>query len=186
MDFPRLLKVADGRDFLLRPAREEDAQRLLAHLDVVGPELNLKPGDLAITLEQEHNLLRQYQESENSLFLVAEYEEQVVGSLTLYGGRRWSNAHVGQLGLSVKPAWRGLGLGRALMETAIAWAEQGGIIKRLEILSYETNDRARKLDLSLGFQIEGKKVAAVMRDGDYIDVYQMALLLGDAKPVRER
>jgi RimJ/RimL family protein N-acetyltransferase len=186
MDFPLQKTATDGQVYQLRAAREEDAQRLLAHLDVIGPELNLKPGDLTVTLEQEKSLLKQYEESENSLFLIAECEGLVIGSLTLYGGRRWANSHVGQLGVSVKPEWRGRGIGHTLLETAIAWAEEGGAVKRLEILSYQTNARARKLYLKLGFVIEGCKAAAVMRDGDYIDVYQMALLLGDAAAHHER
>jgi RimJ/RimL family protein N-acetyltransferase len=181
MDFPLELTTKRGLDVIFRAAREEDAQRLLTHLDVIGPELNLKPGDLTITLEQEKRLLRQYEESENSLFLIAEHQGQIVGSLTLYGGRRWSNAHVGQLGVSVRPELRSSGIGSLLLETAIAWSKEGGVVKRLEILSYETNERARQLYLKLGFEIEGLKRAAVMREGDYIDVYQMAMLLGDAK-----
>lgn len=182
MDLPLETTTDKGYRVTLRAAREEDAQRLLTHLDVIGPELNLKPGDLTITLEQERRLLRQYEESENSLFLIAEHEGLIAGSLTLYGGRRWSNAHVGQLGVSVRPDLRGSGIGSLLLETAIAWAREGGVVKRLEILSYETNERARSLYLRLGFEIEGLKRAAVMREGEYIDVYQMALLIGDAKP----
>jgi RimJ/RimL family protein N-acetyltransferase len=171
----------DGGEFSVRCATPADAETLLEHLATLAPELNLKPGDLSLTAAQERTLLAEYDDAPNALFLVAEADGRLAGSLTLLGGRRSSNSHTAQIGISVREDQRSRGVGSALLETAISWADESGRVARLEILSYETNPRARALYEQLGFQAEGVKRAGVRRDGEWIDVVLMALLVGELR-----
>ena len=52
--------------------------------------------------------------------------------------------------VAVLPGWQGQGVGRALVETAIAWAEARGVLDQ-QIIVHAFNEPARKLYESLGF-----------------------------------
>lgn len=112
--------------------------------------------------------------SENTYFLVAEVEGEVVGCLgldTMISKRR---RHVASFGVSVKSASQGKGVGRALITTALDLADNWLDIKRIEITSYTDNTGGINLYKSLGFVIEGEMVDYAYRNGEYVNAYQMA------------
>jgi ribosomal protein S18 acetylase RimI-like enzyme len=65
-----------------------------------------------------------------------------------------SLAHL--ISMWVEPAARGRGLGRALVDRAIAWASQEGAA-RLELWVTETNGAALRLYESCGFALTGER-----------------------------
>jgi putative acetyltransferase len=91
-----------------------------------------------------------------------------------------ARAHVGILGIGVIPRARHQGIGRRLMEAAIARAWTKGMT-RIELTVRTDNPNARALYEALGFQLEGVKRRSFLVDGTYHDAYAMALLReGDA------
>src|SRR5690606_13229971 len=81
-------------------------------------------------------------ESENSLFLVAEAERNIVGTLTCGGGTLKADQHMTALGVYVAKAWRDQGIGNALMAKAIEWAQASPVVERVELEVYARNARA--------------------------------------------
>jgi predicted N-acetyltransferase YhbS len=84
--------------------------------------------------------------------LVAERDGQLVGSVTLF--RRWRGAQEDAAGvrlLAVRPAHRGLGIGRALMQYCIDEAREDGK-KRVVLVSTQEMEHARELTERLGFR----------------------------------
>jgi ribosomal protein S18 acetylase RimI-like enzyme len=76
-------------------------------------------------------------------------------------------------GLAVDPAYQGKGIGRALVESAIAEATARGAVKlSLRVLS--TNDGARRLYASAGFETEGVLTDEFFLDGRAVDDHLLA------------
>jgi len=107
--------------------------------------------------------------------LVAEEDDRAVGYTTL--GRPTpleSNRHVLQIaGLSVDPACQGRGVGRQLIEAAIAEAIRRGA-RKLSLRVLGPNATAQALYVSCGFVVEGVQREEFLLDGRYVDDVLMA------------
>ena len=85
-----------------------------------------------------------------------------------------SNRHVLEICLlAVEPAEQGHGIGRALVEAAIAEARARGA-RRLTLRVLETNSRARLLYEAAGFEVEGVLRDEFLLAGRYVDDLLMA------------
>ena len=73
------------------------------------------------------------------------------------------------------PEFRGQGIGRRLMQRTIDAAFAFGLT-RIKLTVREANVNAIALHKSLGFDIEGLHRNAVCIDGQYENLYSMALL----------
>ena len=80
--------------------------------------------------------------------------------------------HVGRLGMGVRAAWRGQGIGRRLAEAALKAADEIGL-ERVELEVYASNTVAMHLYETLGFAREGRHFHARKLDGVYDDVVTM-------------
>lgn len=111
------------------------------------------------------------------LRLVAEREGELVGSLGLHPvDHVVRRRHVAMLGISVVAAAQGQGVGTALMQAAVDYADGWAQILRTELTVFADNQRAIKLYRKFGFELEGTHRAFAMRDGEYADVHTMARL----------
>jgi RimJ/RimL family protein N-acetyltransferase len=79
--------------------------------------------------------------------------------------------------MGLLPGYRGRGIGRRLMEEAIARAWHAGL-ERIELEVFASNAPARALYEKLGFVTEGVRRRARKLDGAYDDNVLMALLRG--------
>jgi len=165
----------------IREAQPEDAAELIAYFRRIfaEPGINLitEVDEFAPTVEMESRTIREFARAANSLFLVADSNGQIVGQLTLEGGKRRNVHHSAVLGITVAHDWRGQGVGRRLMENAIRWARDGRLLTRIELHVFARNEGAIHLYQAMGFALEGQRRAAVIRDGEPLDDLVMALLL---------
>lgn len=109
----------------------------------------------------------------NGMLLV--FASEVPGTVPILGSaelRRlpWAKLkHGAMLAVGVHPEFRGLGLGRALLEVLIAWADAEGLI-RLELYVRADNAPARALYERLGFVEEGRRRAFVrLSESELVD-----------------
>ncbi|MHC9059915.1 GNAT family N-acetyltransferase [Pantoea sp. y20] len=107
---------------------------------------------------------------------VAEIEGAMVGELTLFVEQRPRTRHSISFGISVDPAFGGRGIGEKLIRHAIDYAFNWLGIMRIELEVFHDNERALRLYQKLGFEREGVKRKACLRDGEYHDIVQMAKL----------
>jgi ribosomal protein S18 acetylase RimI-like enzyme len=84
-------------------------------------------------------------------------------------------SHCGTMGIGLLPEFRGKGIGRRLMQRTIDAAFEFGL-SRIELTVREENVSAIALYKSLGFKIEGLHRNAVCIEGQYENLYSMALL----------
>lgn len=166
---------------LIREARPEDAPALITYFRRLfgEPGINLitEADEFSPTVEAESRFIREMARATNSIFLVAEVDEHIVGQLTLEGGKRRNVKHAAVLGITVAQAWRGRGIGRRLLAQSIRWARGSGVISRIELHVFVRNERAVRLYQEFGFVVEGRRREAVIRDGEYLDDWVMGLLL---------
>jgi RimJ/RimL family protein N-acetyltransferase len=83
--------------------------------------------------------------------------------------------HVGSLGVGVISAFRGRGVGRALIEAALQKAKEERF-KRIELEVYASNTVAIALYEKFGFEREGLRRKAVRIQNSWDDIVPMGLL----------
>jgi ribosomal protein S18 acetylase RimI-like enzyme len=109
-------------------------------------------------------------------FLVALDEERVAGWCEVRRDLLPGRAHTGLLGMGLRAAYRGQGLGLQLIERALKLARERGF-DRIELMVRGENDRAIRLYAGVGFHEEGRKRDAIRIDGQSEDEVLMALHL---------
>lgn len=170
----------DAGQVVIREAKPDDAAQMIAHMQTLAEEpdrmIVTGPGEFNRTVEEERAILEAGAKSDNSVFMVAEANGQIIGLLDCSGGKRKANRHSTSLGMSIRKEWREQGVGTALMQAAIEWARGTGIVTRIELEVFAHNARAIHVYEKCGFQAEGIRRKAFFRDGQYIDSIIMALL----------
>jgi RimJ/RimL family protein N-acetyltransferase len=107
---------------------------------------------------------------------VALVQREVVGWCDIVPLGQPGFTHTGVLGMGVRPDWRGHGIGKALLTTALSAAAALNL-SRIELEVYAGNKAARALYQSCGFVEEGIKRRARYLDGVHDDIVMMARLL---------
>jgi putative acetyltransferase len=80
------------------------------------------------------------------------------------------------LGISVSVAAQRQGVGRALMNSLMDYADNWAQVLRLELNVYADNAAAIRLYERCGFILEGRLRAYALRGGEYVDSLAMARL----------
>lgn len=160
------VEAPDGVEYL-RDLYHHDARFLITQ----GPEYDADPAPYAEKLAG--SLARP-----NALHLYAWTERRVVADTMLIGGTKARDRHTGWLGVGVRPAWQGRGLGRALVTTLLDWAAAHDHLERVTLRVFAGNARAIALYHDLGFVAEGAgRRAFKLEDGSYTDDVGMVLFV---------
>lgn len=144
-----------GRGWLIRPTRaDEDAAELVAIRDEIAAE-----GELVAAVPGERTVLEESLALANlaaggGLAVTLEVEGRIAGHLMVERRRGRYEQHRGELSISIRAGYRGDGLGRALMETALDWARAVGL-RKLSLGVFPGNAGALALYRSVGFVEEG-------------------------------
>jgi RimJ/RimL family protein N-acetyltransferase len=165
----------------IRAAEPGDAPSLVELAREVGGE----EGSWLLTTEEwrsvndERRYLRAVRRHPDAAVYVAVDEGQTIARLSLARDLHPASRHVSDLGLMVASTHRRRGVGRALLEQAVAWARAAGVVK-LELHVFPWNEPAIALYESFGFEREGLRRGHYLRDGEPVDAILMALWLGDS------
>ena len=163
---------------VVRKAEPGDAEALVALGRAVGAE----PEGWLISVDgwrgssDERRYLRAIRRYPHAAVFVAEDDEdgELVGRLSVARDRHPASYHVADLGLMVSASYRRQGIGRALLEAAVAWAREAGVTK-LELHVFPWNEPGIKLYEQFGFEREGYRKGHYRRgDGTLADAILMA------------
>jgi putative acetyltransferase len=162
----------------IRAAAPEDAATLVALGAVVGrePEAWLLNTDGWRSVGEERRYLRALKRHPDAAVFVAEDDGAIVGRLSISRDPHTASRHVADLGLMVASSHRRRGIGRALLEQAVDWARDAGVLK-LELHVFPWNEPALKLYEQFGFEREGFRKQHYRRGGEFVDVILMAMQL---------
>ena len=135
-------------EVIVRDVAEDDFPALFAILEEVAAERIWIGTELPLDRDGRYQRWRGLTGDPLALMLAAEVDSEVVGWLSLVPrGAAW-------LGMTIAAPWRDRGIGKALLERAIAWAKDVGHYKiSLEVWPHNTG--ARALYNTFGFDEEG-------------------------------
>ncbi len=161
----------NGTEIILRPAEPDDSCEII---DTIRSN----------ALERSYVLMEQYGKDTQSesdyiggldrkknLLLVAVTGDDVIGCLAALqadGGRRNETAHILHVGLHLREAFRGLGIGSKMLAHAVKWAKENGF-RKLEASIFTANRKSLKLFRKAGFREEGVRQQRIRMGRDYID-----------------
>lgn len=100
--------------------------------------------------------------------------ERVIGSISLKVFANPRTRHSAGIGLMVHRDFQNQGIGRAMLEKVLDLADNWLMLIRLELTVFVDNERAIHLYESLGFEREGIRRKAAVRNGVYMDEIAMA------------
>ena len=164
----KMIEIIEGRP--------EDAAAIVEFTKKVGGETdNLTFGaeGLEVTPEQEAMFLKEMRENPRAVFLCAWKEDNLIGTGFL-GGMSKRMKHRATLAISILKSEWGKGVGSAMLEKLIEFAESIGI----EIINLEVrydNSRAIQLYEKYGFRCLGTSPAFFKIGDKYIDFELMYL-----------
>ena len=175
------LTLRDGRHCTLRSVEPEDAPRMLQYMKTMlgeTPFLLRTPEEFDYTVEEEAKVLSGRRDDPRSLMLVAEMDGKIIASADVCSrGNKSRVHHRTELGISIlKDYWR-QGIGSALMERLIAFAQKAGY-EQIELTVESKNRRAIALYMKYGFTVFGTRPHGMKYpDGSYDNDYLMVRML---------
>jgi L-amino acid N-acyltransferase YncA len=171
--------ATDGTAVTLRPARTDDSCSII---DTVRSNAMERSYVLMEHYGKDVESEREYiggLDSARNLLIVAATGDEVVGCLAALqadAGRRPETAHILQVGLHLREAFRGLGIGRHLLDYAMAWAVEKGF-KKLEANIFTTNKRSLSMFMKAGFVEEGVRRNRIQVGREFVNEVLMGKLL---------
>jgi ribosomal protein S18 acetylase RimI-like enzyme len=105
-------------------------------------------------------------------------KEKLIGIATFFVEPRVKTEHKGHVfGMYVTPSARGKGVAKLLLQTLIERVKTYPSIKKLNLSVMTTQQAAKKLYTSLGFEVYGFERIALKLGEDYLDSEDMVLFL---------
>lgn len=101
-------------------------------------------------------------------------EEIIIGSAGLTVNANHRTRHSGSIGILIHKDYQNKGVGTALMDALIDLADNWLMLVRIELTVFVDNERAIHLYEKFGFEKEGIKHLAGIRNGKYENEYLMA------------
>lgn len=130
---------------------------------------------LAFDIPAEEDFIRSYIEHPDHLYLIADVEGEVAGSLTLNSSKFRKQRHMALLGMAVQHKFWNMGIGRRLMTAAIRWVEQHPEIAVIHFEVLANNERAIQLYRNFNFTENGRMPNAIRQpDGSLADLVSMS------------
>jgi len=171
----RRFTAQDGREVTLRAPKWSDLDDMLEFINSLVEEEAPIAVNQKISREDEVDWLSNQLsrlEKDNAVVVVAEVKDKFVGQVEVTP-RVGRLSHVGDLGISLKDGYRGVGIGSELIKEAEAQALRLGI-KTLTLQVFGVNDRAIRVYEKTGFREVGRIHKGALYKGEYIDTVTMA------------
>ncbi len=169
---PREISLEQGAQFHIRTATENDAAAILnLYRSVIteGRYTLLQLEEIMRTEEVEQQANANENKCPGCLRVVADMDGLIVGMARVRDGELMRTAHFGEVdSVWVHSDWRGQGIGNALIDVIVRWAEENEGIEKLGLFVFSTSEAAIALYQRNGFTIEGRAPRDIkFADDDY-------------------
>ena len=176
---PKHVTLKNGKEACIRTRTLADAEKVMRCVEAIFSNdrffmTTIEEIREQLTVEKQTERTELFNAHDQKLLLVVEIDGQIVSASNVECGERKSARHVGQIGISILPEYRGVGLGSAIVKAMIDWASVHPIIEKLALGVWADNAPAIALYEKMGFIEEGRKVREVKyADGSYDDCILM-------------
>lgn len=170
--------LKNGKVVRIRKAEISDAKNLLTTIKNYIPQSEYIPKleeEIKLTIAQEEDWIRSFIEHDNSLLLIAEHENQILGNIDLTGNRRKVMEHTALIGMGIAKEFRNIGLGTALLSECVDWAKQNPILELIWLQVYTDNKLGVSLYKKMGFSENGLIKNFFKHKGNYYDNLTMSM-----------
>lgn len=176
----RTWTLKNGQICTIRVVQPDEAQAFVAFLQQLFEESNLffSRDQADMTVAQAHDFLET--ENRKGRMFGAYVDGDLIANLDIARAQQPRRNHIATLSMGVLKEFQRHGVGRALVEEALTWAESRGNIDKVALYLRSHNKPAWHLYEKLGFQEEGRKVKEWRVDGEYVDEILMYKWLRDA------
>jgi RimJ/RimL family protein N-acetyltransferase len=171
--------IRGGVEIVIRSALPEDAEPQVAfarEMFRTSPMVLRLPEEFTMTVDEERTFIQAHLDAPTSLFLLATHTREIIGCASVDGQARRKIAHQAVIGMGIGEAWRGRGVGDALMRTIVAWGEANPTVEILTLGVYAANEHAVRLYRRHGFVEYGRLPRALRHPGgeeyENIDMYR--------------
>lgn len=174
----QILTLKNQKAVTIRQAEIDDAEKLLNCIKTYVPQSEYIPKleqEIKLTIEQEKEWINYFLTNENSLLLIAEFDNEIIGNIDLTSNRRKIMEHTAVIGMGMLKEWRNTGLGTALLKLAIEWAKENPILELLWLQVYTDNELGLGLYQKMGFEENGIMKNFFKQDGKYFDNLTMTM-----------
>lgn len=164
----------------IRIVKKSDSKELVEYTNKVSGESNFLTfgeGEFNTTIEEEDSFIDSILKQGNALFIIAEVEGKIVGTLNFGGGRRLRTAHAGEFGVSVLKEYWGQGIGTELIKYLIDWCKKSGVIRKVNLRVRSDNNSAIHVYKKLGFNDEGVITRDFLINDKFYDSIFMGLII---------
>lgn len=104
------------------------------------------------TVDDEAALINRYKQQKNSLLLVAEHNNELIGNIDLTGNQREKIFHTATIGMGIANSWQNLGVGSCLMDALLKVVVNSLSVNIIWLEVYSTNISGIKLYQKFGFE----------------------------------
>jgi RimJ/RimL family protein N-acetyltransferase len=179
----RKFTLGDGRRVVLREADVEDLGKLLGYINGLVSEKRRDENSQLFTgfesrvgrrqeTEWLRDLVRRVKKGD-AISVLAEVDGEVVGNGDISRGSYRETKHHGHLGLTIRGAYRGLGIGREMVKVLLAEARRQRL-RSVHVEFLSTNMAAARVYEKAGFRRVGSIPGKVYRNGRFLDSLIMA------------
>lgn len=164
---------------IIREVTADDADKLsilIQQVDESSQYMLWEAGERNLLPESQLKMIENLEKKTNSIILVAEAENELIGYMFILGGGANRQKHAAYIVVGILKEHRGKGVGTDLFNKMEQWALSHNM-HRLELTVIIDNSAGVSLYNKMGFEIEGIKKDSLLIDGKYHDEYYMAKLL---------
>ncbi|WP_019240935.1 MULTISPECIES: GNAT family N-acetyltransferase [Bacillus] len=158
----------------------DDALQMVAFYNIVGGEtsyLSFEKNEYPLSVEDQAKSIQSMNGQLNCKMILAMDHDEIIGIGTITSSQKIKSRHQGELGIVVKKAYHGRGIGSQIIQQLIDWAKSNGVTTRIQLDTRCDNVGAVELYKKFGFEIEGRLKNATLLNGAYYDLYVMGLLI---------
>ena len=167
---------SDGVAYTIRAAHQEDLSGLIEAVRTVANEgTYIEAETVAELLDHEEVVLR-HNDVNSRMIFVATADEEVIGWVHLDLPEAEKLGHTAVLTVGVLPAYRGHGIGSALLTRGSEWAEGHGFEKLYNSVP-STNEAAIRFLEEHDWETDAVRKGHYKIDGEYVDEVMLAVHL---------
>lgn len=172
--------LKNGEQLILRRPTEDDAQAMIEYLNQVGGESdNLLFGkdEFPLSVEQEIEFIKRVNNDKDTLMLIGLINDTIASISQIGCHKRKRILHNSEVAISVKKQYWRVGVGSAVMEELIRFANNHSMIKNIGLGVKASNENAIKLYEKYGFVKVGYHKDYFKINDEYDDLILMDLYL---------